>query len=146
MTKTIAPIKRRKRSSAGRRIPGTISAMAEFIGFTDKDASAIHESGLVVRNTFRRLWVSFIHTFELPPTRTHFLKADGTVDRDICDCAYHLTNFWRRTASGKYDDDYAFTWTMWVIHIHIVLIPTFTSLKGMSSDRSDSCSMASARL
>jgi hypothetical protein len=83
--------------------------MAEFIGFTDKDASAIHESGLVIEKHIPEIVAQFYtHLLSYPPTRTHFLKADGTVDQEYLQLRmHHLTNFWRRTASGKYDDDYA---------------------------------------
>ncbi len=43
-----------------------------------------------------------------PPTRKYFMRADGTLDQDYLQLRMvHLTNFWRRTAAGVYDDDYA---------------------------------------
>jgi nitrite reductase/ring-hydroxylating ferredoxin subunit len=83
--------------------------MAEFVGFTQDDTNAIQESGLIIEKYLPEIVSQFYtHLLRYPPTRKHFLKKDGTVDRDYVQLRmHHLTNFWRRTASGKYDDDYA---------------------------------------
>jgi nitrite reductase/ring-hydroxylating ferredoxin subunit len=50
----------------------------------------------------------YAHLLRYPPTRKFFLKKDGTIDNDYVELRMrHLTNFWLRTATGPYDDDYA---------------------------------------
>ncbi len=83
--------------------------MAEYVGFTQADADAIRESGLVIEKYIPEIVAQFYtHLLNYPPTRSHFLKPDGTVNQDYLQLRmHHLSNFWRRTAAGKYDDDYA---------------------------------------
>jgi nitrite reductase (NADH) small subunit len=83
--------------------------MAEFVGFTQQDADAIHDTGLVIEKYLPEIVGQFYsHLLSYPPTRRHFLKSDGTVDQNFLQLRmHHLTNFWRRTAAGKFDDDYA---------------------------------------
>jgi hypothetical protein len=83
--------------------------MAEFVGFTQEDAKAIRESGLIIEKHIPEIVSQFYsHLLRYPPTREHFLRPDGTLDQDYLQLRmHHLTNFWRRTASGQYDDDYA---------------------------------------
>lgn len=83
--------------------------MVEFVGFTPEDAEAIRESGLVVEKYLPTIVSEFYaNLLRYPPTRKHFLRKDGTLDQDYLQKRmHHLTNFWRRTASGIYDDDYA---------------------------------------
>jgi nitrite reductase/ring-hydroxylating ferredoxin subunit len=83
--------------------------MAEFVGFTQDDAQAITESGLIIEKYLPEIVSQFYtHLLRYPPTREHFLRSDGTIDQEYLQLRmHHLTNFWRRTASGKYDDDYA---------------------------------------
>ena len=83
--------------------------MAEFVGFTQADAEAIHESRFVIEKYIPEI-VSKFYTqlLRYPPTREHFLKKDGTLDQDYLQLRmHHLANFWRRTAYGVYDDNYA---------------------------------------
>jgi nitrite reductase/ring-hydroxylating ferredoxin subunit len=83
--------------------------MVDFVGFTPEDARAIKESGLVIEKHLPQIVSEFYtHLLRYPPTRKHFLKPDGSIDHDYLQKRmYHLTNFWRRTASGEYDDEYA---------------------------------------
>lgn len=83
--------------------------MAEFVGFDDADAGAIRESGLIIEKHLPAIIGNFYtNLLQYPPTRKFFLKADGSVDDDYLRLRmYHQANFWRRTAGGVYDDDYA---------------------------------------
>lgn len=83
--------------------------MVEFVGFKAEDAEAIRESGLVIEKYLPTIVSEFYaNLLRYPPTRKHFLRKDGTLDQDYLQKRmHHLTNFWRRTASGIYDDDYA---------------------------------------
>jgi len=83
--------------------------MAEFVGFTPEDAKVIKESGLIIEKYIPEIVSQFYsHLLRYPPMRVHFLRPDGTLDQDYLQLRmHHLTNFWRRTASGEYDDDYA---------------------------------------
>jgi nitrite reductase/ring-hydroxylating ferredoxin subunit len=50
----------------------------------------------------------YTNLLQYPPTRKFFLKPDGSVDEEYLQLRmYHQANFWRRTARGVYDDDYA---------------------------------------
>lgn len=83
--------------------------MAEFVGFTQADADAIHESRFVIEKYIPEI-VSKFYTqlLRYPPTREHFLRKDGTLDQEYLQLRmHHLANFWRRTAYGIYDDNYA---------------------------------------
>ncbi len=83
--------------------------MAEFVGFTQVDADAIRESALVIEKYIPEIVSRFYaQLLRYPPTRKYFMRPDGTLDQDYLQLRMiHLTNFWRRTASGVYDDDYA---------------------------------------
>jgi nitrite reductase/ring-hydroxylating ferredoxin subunit len=83
--------------------------MTEFVGFTPSDAEVIRQSGLIIEKYLPSIVADFYtHLLRYPPTRAHFLKPDGSVDQDYLQVRMqHLTNFWRRTASGSFDDDYA---------------------------------------
>ncbi len=83
--------------------------MAQFVGFTEQDAAAIEESQLVIEKYIPEIVGKFYdHLLRYPPTRRFFLKSDGSVDQEYLQFRMlHLTNFWRRTASGEYDDEYA---------------------------------------
>jgi len=83
--------------------------MAQFVGFNQDDAGAIRESGLIVEkhlpNIISRFYTNLL---QYPPTRKHFLARDGSVDEEYLQLRmFHQANFWRRTAGGVYDDDYA---------------------------------------
>jgi nitrite reductase (NADH) small subunit len=83
--------------------------MKDYIGFTEEDANAIKESGRLVQKHIPEILSSFYaQLLRYPPTRKFFLKNDGTVDQEyIQKRMEHQADFWRRTASGVYDDDYA---------------------------------------
>jgi nitrite reductase/ring-hydroxylating ferredoxin subunit len=83
--------------------------MTEFVGFTEEDAQAIHDSGLIIEKHLPHIVAEFYaHILRYPPTRKFFLKKDGSIDQEYTQLRmHHLTNFWRRTANGKYDEDYA---------------------------------------
>jgi nitrite reductase/ring-hydroxylating ferredoxin subunit len=83
--------------------------MADFIGFTKEQADAVRESRYVIEKHIPEIVAQFYtHLLRYPPTRKFFLKPDGTVDQQYVQFRmHHLTNFWRRTASGPFDDDYA---------------------------------------
>lgn len=83
--------------------------MAEYVGFSQKDADAIRESGLIIEKYIPDIVAKFYaQLLRYPPTRKYFIRADGSVDQDYLSLRmHHLANFWRRTASGVYDDDYA---------------------------------------
>lgn len=83
--------------------------MAEFVGFTDDDALAIRQSSLVIEKHLPRIIADFYtNLLQYPPTRKIFLKKDGSVDNNYLELRMlHQANFWRRTAGGVYDDDYA---------------------------------------
>jgi 3-phenylpropionate/trans-cinnamate dioxygenase ferredoxin subunit len=84
-------------------------AMAEFVGFTEDDEAAIAGTAPIIAKHLPAIVGAFYtHLLRYPATRKHFLKADGTIDRDYVELRMrHLANFWLRTARGGYDDDYA---------------------------------------
>lgn len=83
--------------------------MTDFVGFTPEDAKTIRASGLIIEKYIPDIVAAFYaHILHYPPTRKHFLKKDGTIDQDYLQKRmHHLTNFWRRTAAGQYDEEYA---------------------------------------
>jgi len=83
--------------------------MAQFVGFSDVDAAAIKESQLVIEKHIPDFVAQFYdHLLRYPPTRKYFIKKSGKVDDRYLELRMtHLTTFWRHTASGKYDDEYA---------------------------------------
>lgn len=83
--------------------------MMSFVGFGEEQAAAIRASRLVIEKHIPRIVADFYtHLLRYPPTRTHFLNKEGVIDQAYLQKRmHHLTNFWRRTASGFYDDEYA---------------------------------------
>jgi nitrite reductase/ring-hydroxylating ferredoxin subunit len=83
--------------------------MVDFVGFTAEDARAVKESGLIIEKHLPSIVGDFYtHLLRYPPTREHFIQKDGTVDQDYLQKRMlHLTNFWRRTAGGVFDEEYA---------------------------------------
>jgi 3-phenylpropionate/trans-cinnamate dioxygenase ferredoxin subunit len=83
--------------------------MAEFVGFTKVDSDAIRESGLIIEKHLPAIIGNFYtNLLQYPPTRKIFLKKDGSIDEDYLQLRMmHQANFWRRSAGGVYDDDYA---------------------------------------
>jgi nitrite reductase/ring-hydroxylating ferredoxin subunit len=83
--------------------------MAEFVGFEPADSAAIRESALIIEKHLPDIIGQFYtNLLQYPPTRKFFLKPDGSVDDHYLQLRmYHQANFWRRTAGGVYDADYA---------------------------------------
>lgn len=83
--------------------------MLEFVGFTREDGRTIRQAALVIEKHIPSIVADFYaNLLRYPPTRKHFLFPDGSLNEDYLQKRMlHLTNFWRRTASGDYDDDYA---------------------------------------
>ena len=83
--------------------------MVDFVGFTEEDTRAIKQSGLIIEKHLPSIVGDFYtHLLRYPPTREHFIRKDGTVDQDYLQKRMlHLTNFWRRTAGGVFDEEYA---------------------------------------
>lgn len=83
--------------------------MAEYVGFDEADVEAIRESRFIIEKYIPEIVSKFYEQLlRYPPTRKYFLRKDGTLDNDYLQLRMkHLGNFWRRTASGVYDDDYA---------------------------------------
>ena len=84
-------------------------SMVGFVGFTPQDAEAIKETHLIIEKYIPEIVSKFYaQLLSYPPTRKIFSKKDGSLDQEYLQLRmHHLTNFWRRTASGVYDDDYA---------------------------------------
>ena len=89
--------------------PRYFQFMADFIGFTPADAQAIRDTRPFIEPHLPAIIGEFYaQLLRFPATRKHFLKADGTVDQDYLELRMqHQANFWRRTLSGVFDDDYA---------------------------------------
>jgi nitrite reductase/ring-hydroxylating ferredoxin subunit/hemoglobin-like flavoprotein len=83
--------------------------MAEFVGFTPDDAATIRQTRPIIEKHLPDIVSKFYtHLLRYPPTRKVFLKKDGSVDQEYVELRMrHLTNFWLRTASGEFDDNYA---------------------------------------
>ncbi len=83
--------------------------MAEFVGFDERDAQVIQQTGALIDKHLPAIVSKFYdHLLRYPPTRKFFLKKDGSLDQDYIELRMrHLTNFWLRTAKGVFDDDYA---------------------------------------
>jgi hemoglobin-like flavoprotein len=83
--------------------------MAEFVGLTPADADIIQQTKPIIEKHLPDIVAKFYaHLLRYPPTRKFFLKKDHSIDQDYVELRMrHLTNFWLRTASGIYDDDYA---------------------------------------
>jgi nitrite reductase/ring-hydroxylating ferredoxin subunit len=83
--------------------------MSEFIGFTPEDAATIRETRFIVEKYIPSIIADFYtQLLQYPATRRIFLKKDGSLDQDYLELRMqHQAGFWRRTASGVYDDDYA---------------------------------------
>ena len=83
--------------------------MADFIGFTPEDAATIRETRFIIEKYIPTIVADFYtQLLRYPATRRIFLKKDGSLDQDYLEMRmHHQAGFWRRTASGVYDDDYA---------------------------------------
>lgn len=83
--------------------------MMDFVGFGPAESRAVRESALVIEKYIPSIVADFYaHLLRYPPTRESFIDKAGKIDQDYLQKRMaHLANFWRRTASGEYDDDYA---------------------------------------
>ncbi len=83
--------------------------MAQFVGFTEDDARAIKESQLIIEKYIPHIVGQFYdHLLRYPPTRKYFVNKEGEVDQEYLRLRMvHNTTFWRRAATGEYDDSFA---------------------------------------
>ena len=83
--------------------------MSEFVGFSAADAETIHQTRPIIEKHLPDIVSRFYtHLLRYPPTRQWFLNSAGAIDQDYLELRMrHLTNFWLRTASGVFDDEYA---------------------------------------
>ena len=83
--------------------------MAEFLGFTPADAVAIRETRFVVEKHIPSIVADFYtQVLRYPETRRNFLHSDGRINQEYLEMRMqHQAGFWRRTAAGEFDDDYA---------------------------------------
>jgi nitrite reductase/ring-hydroxylating ferredoxin subunit len=83
--------------------------MSEFIGFTPEDAATIRDTRFIIEKYIPTIVADFYtQLLRYPATRRQFLKKDGSLDQDYLELRmHHQAGFWRRTASGVFDDDYA---------------------------------------
>jgi nitrite reductase/ring-hydroxylating ferredoxin subunit len=83
--------------------------MAEFVGFNETDAATIRETRFIIEKHIPKIVAGFYaQLLRFPATRAPFQKGDGTIDQENLEMRmHHQANFWRRAASGTYDDDFA---------------------------------------
>jgi len=83
--------------------------MAEFVGFTRADAEIIAQACPIIEEHLPNIVADFYdQLLRYPPTRKVLLKPDGTIDQEHVEKRMLFQiNFWLRSASGVYDDDYA---------------------------------------
>jgi nitrite reductase/ring-hydroxylating ferredoxin subunit len=83
--------------------------IAEFIGFTAEDAAAIRDTRFVIEKHIPQIVAAFyVRLLRFPATRRLFQKPDGSIDQEYLELRMqHQASFWRRAASGDYDDDFA---------------------------------------
>ena len=83
--------------------------MAEFIGFTAEDAATIRETRFIIEKYIPTIVAGFYaQLLRYPATRRQFSKKDGRLDQEYLEMRMqHQASFWRRTAAGVYDEDYA---------------------------------------
>ena len=83
--------------------------MAEFVGFTRADAETIAQTRPIIEKHLPSIVADFYdQLLRYQPTRKLFLKPDGTIDQEYVEKRMLFQiNFWLRTATGVFDDDYA---------------------------------------
>lgn len=83
--------------------------IADFVGFTDEDASTIRETRFIIEKYIPKIVADFYaQLLRFPATRQLFQKPDGSIDQDYLEMRMqHQANFWRRAASGQYEEDFA---------------------------------------
>jgi len=82
---------------------------ADFISFSEQDAAAIRETRFIIEKHIPSIVAGFYsQLLRFPATRRLFQRPDGSIDRKYLELRMqHQGNFWRRAASGQYDDDFA---------------------------------------
>lgn len=83
--------------------------IAGFVGFTPEDAAAIRETRFVIEKYIPVIVGAFYtQLLKFPATRKPFEKPDGTIDQAYLEMRmHHQAGFWRRAASGQFDEDFA---------------------------------------
>lgn len=83
--------------------------MADFVGFAEDDAEVIRETRFVIEKHIPTIVAGFYsQLLRFPATRRLFQKQDGSLDREYLELRMrHQATFWRRAASGEYDEDFA---------------------------------------
>ncbi len=83
--------------------------MSEFIGFTPLDAATIRETRFIIEKYIPSIVADFYtQLLRYPATRRPFLTRDGRINQAYVELRMqHQAGFWRRTASGVFDEDYA---------------------------------------
>jgi nitrite reductase/ring-hydroxylating ferredoxin subunit len=83
--------------------------MSEFAGLAPEDAETIRETRFIIEKHIPAIIGGFYaQLLRFPATRKHFLKPDGAVDQEYLEMRMqHQANFWRRVASGQFDEDFA---------------------------------------
>lgn len=83
--------------------------MSQFVGLTSADAETIRQTRPFIEPHLAEIIGDFyVQLLRFPATRKHFLKKDGSLDQDYLELRMrHQMNFWRRTMTGVFDDDYA---------------------------------------
>jgi nitrite reductase/ring-hydroxylating ferredoxin subunit len=96
---------KRGAADAGRFFP----YIAEFVGLEPEDSESIWESRFIIEKHIPAIVGRFYaQLLRFPETRRHFLKPDGAIDQDYLELRMqHQVNFWRRAASGNFDEDFA---------------------------------------
>ena len=105
MTSTTQERFRRGAADAGR----FFGYMADFVGFSEEDAAAIREARFIIEKYIPAIVAGFYaQLLRFPATRNLFQKKDGSIDQEYLEMRmHHQANFWRRAASGEYDEDFA---------------------------------------
>ena len=92
------------------RRPALLPLHGRFRRLHPYDAQTIRETRSVVEKHLPAIIAEFYaQLLRFPATRKPFLlKKDGTVDEDYLELRMqHQANFWRRTMTANFDDDYA---------------------------------------
>ena len=83
--------------------------MAQFVDFQPEHTEAIRATRFIVEKHIPAIVADFYsQLLSFPATRKHFQKKDGSIDQEYLQMRMqHQATFWRRTASGVFDEDYA---------------------------------------
>ena len=83
--------------------------ISDFVDFSDEDAATVRETRFIIEKYLPSITADFYtQLLRFPATRRFFLRPDGSVDREYLALRMrHQASFWRRAASGIYDDDFA---------------------------------------